>query len=71
MFEGWTVENIFHMATAIVAAAAVIAAATNTPKDDEYVSMAKTWLKKARAVVDIVGMNWGGAKNDPKLKEKQ
>lgn len=44
----------------IVAGAAVIAAATPTPKDDEV-------LKKARAILDILAFNFGHAKNALKL----
>lgn len=70
MFESWTPTDWFNLATAIVAASALIAAATPTPKDDEYVSKAKTWLKRIRGAIDAMGFNWGNARNDPNLKTK-
>lgn len=43
--------------TSTVTAAAAMAAITPSPKDD-------SWVAKIRKVVDILGWNWGFAKNN-------
>lgn len=52
--DNWVL--IFNALTAVVAAAATIAALTATPKDDGAVAV----LRKA---IDVIGMNFGHAKN--------
>lgn len=49
------VEEIFSVATAIVAAASLIAALTPTPKDDSF-------LAKAKAVINFLAINVKNAK---------
>lgn len=65
MFEGVDLDYYWGLASQIIAAAAIIAAATKNPRDDEYVSTARKWFKRARSVVDVLGFNFGGARNDP------
>jgi len=50
------IPDAIQVLTLIVSAAAIIAAATKTPKDDSI-------IKKIRAVVDFLALNFGGAKN--------
>lgn len=50
------VPAIIQIASLIVAAAALIASMTPTPKDDGYV-------RKARQVIDFLGLNFGHARN--------
>jgi len=50
------IPDIIQVLTLIVTAAAVIASATKTPKDDSV-------IKKIRKVVDFLALNFGGAKN--------
>jgi hypothetical protein len=50
-------EAIWLTVTTVMAAAAAIAALTPSPKDD-------SWIAKIRKVIDILGWNWGFAKND-------
>lgn len=55
----WIIENagtIYLIASSVVGTAAVIAAATPTPKDDE-------WVAKARKVLDLLAFNVGNARN--------
>ena len=54
-------EAIWLAVTTVMAAAAAIAALTPSPKDD-------SWIAKIRKVIDIVGWNWGFAKNDKNNK---
>jgi hypothetical protein len=49
------VEEIFSVATAVIAAASLIAALTPTPKDDSF-------LAKAKAVVNFLAINVKNAK---------
>lgn len=50
------IAEIIEVAAHIVAAAAVVAAITPTPKDDGIVAL----LRKA---LDFAAMNWGHARN--------
>ena len=50
------IPDAIQVLTLIVTAAAIIAAATKTPKDDSI-------IKKIRAVVDFLALNFSGAKN--------
>lgn len=50
------IPEIIQVASLIVAAAALIASMTPTPKDDGYV-------RKARKVIDFLGLNFGHARN--------
>jgi len=50
------IPDIIQVMTLLVTAAAIIASATKTPKDDSV-------IKKIRAVVDFLALNFGGAKN--------
>ena len=43
--------------TAIISAASIIAAVTPTPKDDQAVSKAKSYLAKAYKLVDFLALN--------------
>ncbi len=49
--------DIIQIAAYIVAGAAGIAALTPTPKDDGIVA-------GIRKIIDLLGMNWGNAKNE-------
>jgi hypothetical protein len=53
------IPDAIQVLTLIVTAAAIVAAATKTPKDD-------TVVKKIRKVVDFLALNFGGAKNKDK-----
>ena len=55
--------TILLIATSVVGTAALIAAATPTPKDDVVVTLAQKALVALRKVIDFVGANYGGAKN--------
>ena len=49
-------QQILQVISYIVAAAALVAAMTKTPKDD-------TVIRKIRKIVDLLALNVGGAKN--------
>lgn len=55
-----TLEDIFNIATSVVATASVIAAVTPTPVDNAA-------LIVARKVLDIFAFNFGGAKNQAQV----
>ncbi len=55
---------IWLVLTSTVTAAAAMAAITPSPKDD-------SWIAKIRKVVDILGWNWGFAKNDKKTDKTE
>jgi hypothetical protein len=50
------IPDFIQVLTLIVTAAAIIASATKTPKDDSVV-------KSVRVMVDFLALNFGGAKN--------
>ena len=50
------IPDAIQVLTLIVTAAAVIASATKTPKDDSV-------IKSIRKVIDFLALNFGGAKN--------
>ena len=50
------IPDVIQVLTLLVTAAAIIASATKTPKDDSV-------IKKIRTVVDFLALNFGGAKN--------
>ncbi|CAO3447816.1 Phage protein [Azospirillum argentinense] len=55
----WLIENIgtiFTIASSVVGTAAVIAAVTPTPKDDE-------WVARVRKLLDLLAFNIGSARN--------
>lgn len=52
--ENW--DSVFSAITAVIAAAATVAALTPTPKDDGV-------LRVVRKAVDLIGMNFRHAKN--------
>lgn len=54
IWHNW--DTILQSISTIVSACAAIAALTPTPKDDRV-------LRIVRNTVDILGMNWGNAKN--------
>lgn len=54
VMENW--ESISAAVLAVIGAAAAVAALTPTPKDDSFLAV-------LRKFVDIVGMNFGNAKN--------
>ena len=62
----WIIENwdqVLQVALQIIGAAAMIAALTKTPADDKFVA-------KLRKMVDVIGGNWGNAKNAVTVKEE-
>ena len=63
MLENWNVVEILEVVSSVIAAASIIAAATPTPVDDEYVMHGKRWYKKLRKVVNALGFNVANAKN--------
>ena len=58
-----TLEDIFNVATSVVATASVIAAITPTPVDNAA-------LIVARKVLDLVAFNFAGAKNQAEVNAK-
>ena len=58
LIENW--QDISVTILAVIGAAAAIAAWTPTPKDDSVVAF-------LRKIVDLIGQNYGGAKNDPRI----
>lgn len=50
------IPDVIQVLTLLVTAAAIIASATKTPKDDSA-------IKSIRKVVDFLALNFGGAKN--------
>ena len=54
-------EQISVVVLAVIGAAATIAAWTPTPRDDSIVAF-------LRKIVDLIGQNYGKAKNDPRIK---
>lgn len=54
-------DSISVTMLAIMGAAAAIAALTPTPKDDGVVAF-------LRKVIDLIGQNYGSAKNDPRIR---
>ena len=54
VMENW--ESISTAILAVIGAAAAVAALTPTPKDDSFLAV-------LRKFVDVVGMNFGNAKN--------
>lgn len=59
----WDIPTWINVVTAVITAAAGIAAATPTAKDDEYVSEARRYWNQVRKVIDVLGLNVGNAKN--------
>ncbi len=60
VIENW--ERISVTLLAVMGAAASIVAWTPTPKDDGVVA----FLRKS---IELIGQNYGGAKNDPRLRK--
>lgn len=54
VMENW--ESISTAVLAVIGAAAAVAALTPTPKDDSFLAV-------LRKFIDVVGMNFGNAKN--------
>ena len=54
---------IWAALTSLMTAAAAVAACTPNPKDD-------SWVARIRKVIDILGWNWGFAKNDRTKTDK-
>lgn len=64
-FIRWIISNpveFVGILTSIVGTAALIAAATPTPTDDARVAKVQKVIKR---IADVIGANWGNAKNDP------
>ena len=59
IIENW--YEYLQIAAMFIAAGAALAAATPTAKDDGF------WAF-LRKIIDVIGMNVGNAKNDPRLK---
>ena len=51
------IESYGNYITAIISAASIIAAVTPTPKDDEAVSTAKSYVAKAYKLIDFLALN--------------
>ena len=60
VIDNW--EQISVTLLAIMGAAATIAAWTPTPKDDGIVAF-------LRKIIDLIGQNYGNAKNDPRIRK--
>lgn len=61
----WLLENyeqIFEIAAYVIAAASIVAAFTPSPKDDEVVSKAGSWLGKIKTLVNLLAINVKNAK---------
>ena len=54
-------EQITVITMTVIGAASTIAALTPTPKDDGVLAF-------VRKIIDLVGQNYGNAKNDPRIK---
>ena len=54
-------EQISVITMTVIGAASTIAALTPTPKDDGVLAV-------IRKIIDLVGQNYGNAKNDPRIK---
>lgn len=59
VIDNW--EEISVTALAVIGAAATIAAWTPTPRDDGVVAF-------LRKIIDLIGQNYGKARNDPRIK---
>lgn len=57
-------EMFVQIVTILISAAAAIAAVTPISTDDKYVTIAQKWWKRVRRIINIVGLNFGGAKNE-------
>lgn len=55
--------SVYTTLAAVIGTAALVAAATPTPKDDAIVTKGKVILSYFKKVVDFIGANFGKAKN--------
>jgi len=61
----WILENLeqlFAIVTAVIAVASLIAALTPSPKDNDVVNKASSWLGKARTIINLLALNVKNAK---------
>ena len=57
-------SHVYVVVTSVVGTAALLATVTPWKKDDEVVGYMQSLLPYVKKVLDLVGANWGHAKNE-------